>query len=335
MDALSSRVRGEYDVLAAASRHHSRAINADESSSVSSFSDSDDCQVFDREDAESMNQLNAQSGKNDVMGRFGELSGCVMMPIDEAVKKIESFTSEPLQSVPDGNKSNMFYMIDNTRNAKTKGPKLYRDDCWAWRGSSHKLLYKRQEDGPFKRVVIINKKFCIYKSNTDPNKSSNVHPIEPQPNDEVLKQGTDWKKKTLLQLIAILETLSKLQDCNMKGVLFGIGDFALVKSWKGYGISQNIWNNMTPNAQHRKLTHFWLHGQGAVAKVVQLSDGKLRVNANPSSGKKKVKSFVQDLIAQYFFLKLIWQPTHRKVFYLKVLFNNLLFLRRHLHFANL
>ena len=105
--------------------------------------------------------------------------------------------------------------------------------------------------------------------------------------NHVLKQGTDWKKKTLLQLIAILETLSKLQDCNMKGVLFGIGDFALVKSWKGYGISQNIWNNMTPNAQRRKLTHFWLHGQGAVTKVVHSSDGKLRVNANPSSGKKK------------------------------------------------
>ena len=174
-------------------------IIADESSSVSSFSNSDDCQVFDREDAGFMNQLNAQSGKNDVMGRFGELSGCVMMPIDEAVKKIESFISEPLQSIPDGNKSNMFYMIDNTRNAKTKGPKLYRDDCGAWRGSSHKLLYKRQGNGPFKRVVLINKKFCIYKSNTDPNKSSKVYPIEPQPNDEdiisVYKYNTYFKAK--------------------------------------------------------------------------------------------------------------------------------------------
>ena len=124
MDALSSRVRGEYDVSAAASRHHSRAIITDESSSVSSFSNSDDCQIFDREDAKSMNQLNAQSGKNDVMGRFGELSGCVMMPIDEAVKKIKSFTSEPLQSIPYGNKSNTFYMIDNTRNAKDKRTKI-------------------------------------------------------------------------------------------------------------------------------------------------------------------------------------------------------------------
>ena len=116
--------------------------------------------------------------------------------------------------------------------------------------------------------------------------------------NHVLKQGTDWKKKTLLQLIAILKTPSKLQNCIMKGVLFGIGDFASAKSRRGYGISQNIWNNMTPKTQHRKLIHFWLHGQGAVAKVLQSSDGKLR--KKKKKAEKECKSFIGEKKGQKF-----------------------------------
>ena len=80
--------------------------------------------------------------KNDA--KSGKLSSGFMMPVPEAISKLESFSGVPYPTIPEGNKSNMFFVIDNTRNVNTKGTKLYRDDCGAWRGSSRTRILKKE-----------------------------------------------------------------------------------------------------------------------------------------------------------------------------------------------
>ena len=99
--------------------------------------------------------------------------------------------------------------------------------------------------------------------------------------NHVLKQNVDWKKKSLLQLIKVLERLLFLQDSHMTGVLFGSGDFALAKSWKSYSISKNAWCSMAAVARQRKVSNFWLYGQPSSSKTTKSLDGKLKLHYNP------------------------------------------------------
>ena len=67
-----------------------------------------------------------------------------MMSVPEATSKLESFLGIPYPTIPEGNISNMFSIIDNTRNVNAKGPKLCRDVCGAWRGSSRTRILEKE-----------------------------------------------------------------------------------------------------------------------------------------------------------------------------------------------
>ena len=92
--------------------------------------------------------------------KSGKLSDGFMMSVPEAISKLESFLGIPYPTIPEGNKSNMFFIIDNTRNVNAKGPKLYRDDCGAWRGSSRTRILKKESD-----EVITLYKYNTYLKN--------------------------------------------------------------------------------------------------------------------------------------------------------------------------
>ena len=105
--------------------------------------------------------------------------------------------------------------------------------------------------------------------------------------NHVLKQSVDWKKKSSLQLIKVLERLLFLQVSHMTRVLFGCGDFALAESWKSYySISKNAWFGRAAVARRRKVSNFWLYGQPSPSKTTKSLDGKLKLHYNPWSGKK-------------------------------------------------
>ena len=92
--------------------------------------------------------------------KSGKLSDGFMMSVPEAISKLESFLGIPYPTIPEGNKSNMFFIIDNTRNVNAKGPKLYRDDWGAWRGSSRTRILKKESD-----EVITLYKYNTYLKN--------------------------------------------------------------------------------------------------------------------------------------------------------------------------
>ena len=141
----------------------------------------------------------------------------------------------------------------------------------------HAYCQKRLQDLILNSVVKPHAQYGLNPTWTNNNAECMNH---------VLKRSVDWKKKSLLQLIKVLERLLFLQDSHMTGVLFGCGDFALAKSWKSYSISKNAWCSMAAVARLRKVSNFWLYGQPSSSKTTKSLDGKLKLHYNPSSGKK-------------------------------------------------
>ena len=97
----------------------------------------------------SLISLNAFENKNftatdNDANRCGKLKRQVMMSIAELMEKLENFSATPLAAIPDGIESYKYYIIDNSRNNTTKGPRLHRDNYGAWRGSRHNALYMKQ-----------------------------------------------------------------------------------------------------------------------------------------------------------------------------------------------
>ena len=113
-------------------KSHDRNLNKDDFFHQKSNLKTEKCE---HEESKSQPKNDAKSGK---------LSSGFMMPVPEAISKLESFSGVPYPTIPEGNKSNMFFVIDNTRNVNTKGTKLYRDDCGAWRGSSRTRILKKE-----------------------------------------------------------------------------------------------------------------------------------------------------------------------------------------------
>ena len=80
-----------------------------------------------------------------------------MMLIAKVVEKLEIFFATTLLVIPDGAKFYKHYAIDKSRNNTTTGPRLYRDDCGAWRGSSHTASYLKQNSKQqLQKIALFN-----------------------------------------------------------------------------------------------------------------------------------------------------------------------------------
>ena len=103
--------------------------------------------------------------------------------------------------------------------------------------------------------------------------------------NHVLKLAVDWKSKSLVELVSILEKLVSGQYKDLRGALLGTGEFRLADSHRQFQSSKTEWVSKT-NAQRLKLFKKFRSFVPTDGRVLTSTDGKSEIIAPRTLGRK-------------------------------------------------
>ncbi|KAL3864405.1 hypothetical protein ACJMK2_006091 [Sinanodonta woodiana] len=114
----------------------------------------------------------------------------------------------PLKHIPPGHKSDVYFVVDNSRNEARRlmsVRQVFHDDCGIWdssKGTTHRQIFIKESSGRLRYVGDKNGQYCILKS---VNKNPVWQPVDPQPSkDQVviirrcyskLKENPNYKRR--------------------------------------------------------------------------------------------------------------------------------------------
>ena len=101
----------------------------------------------------------------------------------------------------------------------------------------------------------------------------------------MLKQAIDWKSKSLVELVSILEDLVTGQHKELRSALIGTGEFRLAETHRQFQISKTEWVSKT-DAQRKKLYGKFRHFVPMDSKYMTSSDGRTEIVAPRMKGRK-------------------------------------------------
>ena len=106
--------------------------------------------------------------------------------------------------------------------------------------------------------------------------------------NHLLKLEIDWKPQRVTDLIDHLHTVVRQQYVELRGSLFGRGDFQLAPQFVPHHlITQIRWNSMTNDAKDRAFKKFMVDdGKRHDKKTVTSTDGNLTVIGSPRIARK-------------------------------------------------
>ena len=103
--------------------------------------------------------------------------------------------------------------------------------------------------------------------------------------NHVLKQAVDWKSKSLVELVSILEKLVNGQHSDLRGALVGTGEFRLAGTHRQFQSTKTDWVSKT-NAQRQKLYRKFRKFVATDDGVLTSTDGQTEIIAPRTHGRK-------------------------------------------------
>ena len=103
--------------------------------------------------------------------------------------------------------------------------------------------------------------------------------------NHVQKQATDWKKKTLTEIVESIEDVLDGQFKELRAAMIGTGEFRLAETHKQFRLSKTEWD--TNDARQRNRAYFRFRNfMPKQKKLVTSTDGQCTVVSPRILGKK-------------------------------------------------
>ena len=103
--------------------------------------------------------------------------------------------------------------------------------------------------------------------------------------NHALKQATDWKKKTVTEIVESIENVVDGQFKELRAAMIGTGEFRLAETHKQFRLSKTEW--VTKDARQRNGAYFRFRNfVPKQKKLVTSTDGQCTVVGSRTLGKK-------------------------------------------------
>ena len=103
--------------------------------------------------------------------------------------------------------------------------------------------------------------------------------------NHVLKQAVDWKSKSLLELVSILEKRVSGQYSELRGALLGTGEFRLADTHQQFELTKTEWVSKT-KAQRLRLYKRFRNFVPTDGRILTSTDGRTEIIAPRTLGRK-------------------------------------------------